>query len=179
MDANQWRVTSILAGPKLLGVQLLLRGCKIWVWQIVVWLCGRLPKRLEWVKVCTCNFAWWFEHGLSGCEICAKVVVARMKSLLFWSCTGSSGHTLILGFGTLLTGAESWVYGYHSETKRQSLHWKPPESPKLKKVWQVWSKMKVMLSSFMYVELCITNTHWKNKQWQRSTIKMFSGNSVT
>ena len=28
--AQQRRVTSVLAGPKLLGVQLLLRGCEIW-----------------------------------------------------------------------------------------------------------------------------------------------------
>ena len=49
---------------------------------------------------------------------------------------------------TVITGDESWVYGYDPETKRQSSQWKHPESPRPKKARQVPSKMKVMLTVF-------------------------------
>lgn len=60
---------------------------------------------------------------------------------------------------TVITGDESWVYGYDPETKAQSSQWKHPESPRPKKARQVRSKIKVMLCSLISVELCITNTH--------------------
>jgi len=59
---------------------------------------------------------------------------------------------------TVITGDETWVYGYDPETKAQS-QWKHPESPRPKKARQVRSKIKVMLCSLISVELCITNTH--------------------
>lgn len=34
---------------------------------------------------------------------------------------------------TMITGDESWVYGYDPQTKRQSSQWKHPESPRPKK----------------------------------------------
>ena len=34
---------------------------------------------------------------------------------------------------TIITGDETWVYGYDSETKFQSSQWKHPESPRPKK----------------------------------------------
>ncbi|KAJ4426506.1 hypothetical protein ANN_27320, partial [Periplaneta americana] len=52
---------------------------------------------------------------------------------------------------TVITGDESWVYGYDPETKRQSSQWKHPESPRPKKVRQVRSKIKVMLTVFFDV----------------------------
>lgn len=60
---------------------------------------------------------------------------------------------------TVITGDESWVYGYEPETKVQSSQWKHPESPRPKKARQVRSKIKVMLCSLISVVLCITNTH--------------------
>ena len=60
---------------------------------------------------------------------------------------------------TVITGDESWVYGYDPETKAQSSQWKHPESPRPKKARQVRSKIKVMLCSLISVEFCITNTH--------------------
>jgi histone-lysine N-methyltransferase SETMAR len=33
----------------------------------------------------------------------------------------------------VITGDESWVYGYDPETKQQSSLWKSPNSPRLKK----------------------------------------------
>ncbi|KAJ4442248.1 hypothetical protein ANN_12114 [Periplaneta americana] len=51
---------------------------------------------------------------------------------------------------TVITGDESWVYGYGPETKRQSSQWKHPESPRPRKR-QVRSKIKVMLTVFFDV----------------------------
>ncbi|KAJ4434163.1 hypothetical protein ANN_16485 [Periplaneta americana] len=52
---------------------------------------------------------------------------------------------------TVITGDESWVYGYDPGTKRQSSQWKHPESPRPKKTRQVRSKIKVMLTVFFDV----------------------------
>lgn len=49
---------------------------------------------------------------------------------------------------TVITGDESWVYGYDPETKAQSSQWKHPESPRPKKVRQSRSNVKVMLTVF-------------------------------
>ena len=43
----------------------------------------------------------------------------------------------------VITGDESWVYGYDVETKVQSSQWKHTESPKPKKARQVRSNVKV------------------------------------
>jgi hypothetical protein len=50
----------------------------------------------------------------------------------------------------IITGDESWIYlyGYDPETKRQSLQWKSPQSPRVKKARQVWSSTKSMLIVF-------------------------------
>ncbi|XP_075737316.1 protein GVQW3-like [Rhipicephalus microplus] len=49
---------------------------------------------------------------------------------------------------TIITGDESWVYGYDPETKSQSSQRKHSMSPRPKKVRQVRSNVKVMLSAF-------------------------------
>jgi len=48
----------------------------------------------------------------------------------------------------IVTGDESWVYGYNPETKQQSSQWKCPTSPRPKKGLQLRSKTKVMLLAF-------------------------------
>ena len=48
----------------------------------------------------------------------------------------------------VLTGNESWVYGYDMETKVQSSQWKRPEERRLKKACQIRSNMKVLLNVF-------------------------------
>ena len=50
----------------------------------------------------------------------------------------------------VITGDESWVYGYDQETKAQSSQWKHPLSPRPKKARQVCSNVKVMLTVFFY-----------------------------
>jgi len=54
--------------------------------------------------------------------------------------------------GQIITGDETWVYGYDPETKRQSLQWKSVDFPRPKKAGQVWPKVKVMLIVFFNME---------------------------
>jgi hypothetical protein len=51
---------------------------------------------------------------------------------------------------TVITGDESWMYGYDPGTKAQSSQWKSPSSPRPKKARQVRSKVKAMLTGFFY-----------------------------
>ena len=48
----------------------------------------------------------------------------------------------------IITGDESWVYGYDVETKIQSSQWTSKTSPRPKKACQVRSKIKVLLRVF-------------------------------
>jgi len=48
----------------------------------------------------------------------------------------------------IVTGDESWVYGYDPETKQQSSQWKGRTSPRPKKGRKVRSKTEVMLLAF-------------------------------
>jgi histone-lysine N-methyltransferase SETMAR len=48
---------------------------------------------------------------------------------------------------TIMTGDESWVYRYDSETKQQSSQWKTPNSQRPKKA-QVQSNVKSLLICF-------------------------------
>jgi len=50
---------------------------------------------------------------------------------------------------TVITGDESWVYGYDPETKAQSSQRKHSSSPRPKKAWQVCSNVKVLLTVFL------------------------------
>ena len=47
---------------------------------------------------------------------------------------------------TIITGDETWVYGYDPEIKFQSSQCKDPESPRPKKARQIRSNVKVMLT---------------------------------
>jgi hypothetical protein len=55
-------------------------------------------------------------------------------------------------FQNLITGDESWVYGYDPETKVQSSQWKTLNSPRPKKVCQSKASVKVMLMVFFDLE---------------------------
>lgn len=48
----------------------------------------------------------------------------------------------------VITGDESWCYGYDPETKQQSTQWKTSSSPRPKKCRQVKSNIKTMLICF-------------------------------
>lgn len=53
---------------------------------------------------------------------------------------------------SIVTGDESWVYGYDPETKVQSSQWKTPSSPAPKKARMSKSLVKVMLIAFFDME---------------------------
>jgi hypothetical protein len=77
---------------------------------------------------------------------------------------------------TVITGDETWVYGYDTETKAQSSQWKHSSSPRPKKAQRVWSKVKVLLFSLNIAGLCITvmrqeaKLSTKNTIWKSSVI---------
>ena len=48
----------------------------------------------------------------------------------------------------VITGDESWVYGYDPETKQQSSQWKRPDEPRPKKACPSRSHVKSMLIIF-------------------------------
>lgn len=54
-------------------------------------------------------------------------------------------------FSKVITGDESWCYGYDPETKQQSSQWNTPASPRPKKARQVRSNIKTMLICFFDV----------------------------
>jgi len=51
-----------------------------------------------------------------------------------------------------ITGDESSVYGYGSETKRQTSQWKSPRSPRPKRARQVKSNLKSMIITFFDIK---------------------------
>ena len=58
----------------------------------------------------------------------------------------------------VITGDESWVYGYDPEAKQQSSQWKHPDEPRPEKARQSRSHVKSMLIFFSIVRvLCTTN----------------------
>jgi hypothetical protein len=44
-----------------------------------------------------------------------------------------------------MTGNESWIYGYDPEPKQKTSQWKSSQSPRAKRVWQIWSSTESML----------------------------------
>ena len=55
----------------------------------------------------------------------------------------------------VMTCDESWFFQYDPETKRQSMHWKSPSSPRQKKAWMSKSKFKaMMIVFFLYPRNC-------------------------
>ena len=61
----------------------------------------------------------------------------------------SDGKTFL---SRVISGDESWVYGYDLETKRQSSQWKSPTSPRPKKARQVKSNLKSMINTFFDIK---------------------------
>ncbi|UYV85115.1 hypothetical protein LAZ67_X004616 [Cordylochernes scorpioides] len=53
---------------------------------------------------------------------------------------------------TVITGDETWVYGYDPETKRQSSQWLEPGEPRFKKARMIKSKLKCLLITFFDVK---------------------------
>lgn len=52
----------------------------------------------------------------------------------------------------VITCDETWIFQYDPETKRQSMHWKTPSSPRMKKARMSKSKLKAMLIVFFDIQ---------------------------
>jgi outer membrane lipoprotein-sorting protein len=63
---------------------------------------------------------------------------------------GAARHDLNFLY-RVITGNESWVYGYDLETKQKSSQWKTPSSPHPKKARQVRSNIKSMFFLFFFL----------------------------
>ena len=48
-------------------------------------------------------------------------------------------------FLNVITCDETWIFQYDAETKRQSMHWKIPQSPRKKKACMSKFKLKAMM----------------------------------
>lgn len=59
----------------------------------------------------------------------------------------------------IITCDETWIFQYDVETKRQSMHWKTPSSPRMKKARMSKSKFKAMLIVFFDIN-GVVMTEW-------------------
>ncbi|XP_020299181.1 putative uncharacterized protein FLJ37770, partial [Pseudomyrmex gracilis] len=108
-----------------------------------------IPKTTVW-RILTENLAM--------ARVCAKFIpkllMAEQKNLCFEIAQDNlemiSNDENVLK--KIITGDESWVYGYDPETKRQSSQWKHASSPRPKKARQSRSKVKTMLTVFFDYE---------------------------
>ncbi|XP_077496550.1 histone-lysine N-methyltransferase SETMAR-like [Amblyomma americanum] len=75
---------------------------------------------------------------------------------------------------TIITGDESWVFGYDPETKSQSSQWKHSTSPRPKKTRQVRSNVKVMLSAFFDSRGVVHHEYAPRSQSLKTTTGMSS-----
>ena len=79
----------------------------------------------------------------------------------------------------VISGDESWVYGYNSETKQQSSQWKSPMSPRPKKARQVKSNVKSMIITFFDVKGIVhKNLSQQAKLWILGSTAMFCGDCM-
>ena len=78
----------------------------------------------------------------------------------------------------VITGDESWVYGYDPETKRQSSQCKSPTSPRPKKARQVKSNLKSMIITLTSRGLWTKNLSQQAKLWIPGSTAKFCGDCV-
>jgi len=83
-----------------------------------------------------------------------RILTADQKQQRVYFCTelrqlASDDETFL---SRVITGDESWLYGYDPETKQQSSQWKSPTSPRPKKTRQVKNNVKSMIITFFDVK---------------------------
>jgi hypothetical protein len=102
------------------------------------------------------HFDRGFEHATHFCEIRFSCPHHRTEETLLLCHPGflQEAETDQNFMEGIVTSDETWVYGYDWEMKCQSLQWRSPESPRLKKAIQVCSKVKVMLIFFWHERDC-------------------------
>jgi hypothetical protein len=70
---------------------------------------------------------------------------------------------------SIITGDESWVYGYDPDTKQMS-QWKTPSSPLPKKARQVRSNVKTMLNAFFDADCLVHHEFLPQRQTMNQTV---------
>ncbi|XP_013792742.1 putative uncharacterized protein FLJ37770 [Limulus polyphemus] len=80
---------------------------------------------------------------------------------------------------TIITGDESWVYGYDPETKSQSSQWKHSTSPRPKKARQVRSNVKVMLTVFFDFRVNKSSVRMTSDNMKPSQEKGYTSSCMT
>ena len=85
-----------------------------------------------------------------SCLPCLSRIMGEQKENHVSVCTELKDrlHTDPDFMAKIVTGDESWVYGYDPETKIQSSQWKTSNSPRPKNARQSKSNIKVMLIDF-------------------------------
>jgi hypothetical protein len=71
---------------------------------------------------------------------------------------------------SIMTGNESWVYGYEPETKQMSSQWKTLSSPWQKKARQVRSNVKTMLIALFDAEGLVPHDLLPQRQTMNQTV---------
>jgi hypothetical protein len=92
----------------------------------------------------------WFEHAPRCCKVHTQALTPEQKEHHVAICQelrqrAVDDPSFML---RVITGDESWVYGYDLKTKQQSSQWKSPESPRTKKARQSRSVTKSTLVFF-------------------------------
>jgi hypothetical protein len=77
----------------------------------------------------------------------------------------------------VVTGDESWVYGYDPESKQQSLHWKSHSSLRPKKAQHVKSSITFMLICVFYIDRTVlrSSSHLVRQSIKSSIVKFKGG----
>jgi len=104
----------------------------------------------------TCQRVLTEELGMHGvaAKFVPRILTTDQKQHRVNVCTelhhlASNDETLL---SRVITGDESWVYGYDPETKRQSSQWKSLTSPRPIKARQVKSNLKSMIITFFDIK---------------------------
>lgn len=92
MTANQWKVTSMPWGYKLVGMSLLLRGWKIWYWEIVSRLYRRVTNRMRSVDITHAILSIDLNACIVTVNFVMQATVDRTKITLSLSCTKPTEH---------------------------------------------------------------------------------------
>jgi hypothetical protein len=104
----------------------------------------------------TCQLILTAELGMHcvTAKFVARVLIADQKQQCVNVCEELRQITLhdVTFLSRVITGDERWIYGYDPETNQQSSQWKSPNSPRLKKVTWVKSKVKSMLIIFFDIK---------------------------
>jgi len=112
-----------------------------------------------WFSVGSCDAILTDDLGMK--RVCAKFVPRLV--------TGAPRQTIardlfesscedVQFLKNIVTGDESWAYGFDPETKQLSSQWKGPTSPRSKKGRQVRSRTKVMLLAFLILRVSNTTS---------------------